>query len=91
MKPTFDEMTEKEFMQTMEAYINRDVDAVPVDTFFEWLANVERTRAEEVIEMTVSVQGNQVALQGPEGLVIQGNELVLGNRRLVFKAASPAV
>ena len=50
-------MTEEGFLDTMEGYISREVDAVPVDTFCEWLANVERARAEEVIEMTVSVAG----------------------------------
>jgi hypothetical protein len=49
---------------------------------------LETARAQEVIEVTATVEADGLRLSGPEGVVVHGNEIIVNGKRIVVKLAS---
>jgi hypothetical protein len=53
--------------------------------FFELLAEIERRRAHETMEVTVRLINGQVEFQPANGIHAHGNELWVDDKRVVVK------
>lgn len=78
-------MTTNSLDDRFEAYLTRDDDALTGRQFFELLAEIERRRAQETMEVTVRLINGQVEFQPANGIHAQGNELWIDDKRVVVK------
>jgi len=83
-------MSETEFEAFLDRIATGEFEDLTLPSFLDTLWALQAARAEEVIEMTVTMEGEQVSLDGPQGVIVHGNELVVGGKRLVFKAGAHA-
>ena len=70
-----------------EAYLARDDDALIGSGFFETLAEIERRRTQETVEVTLRLVDGQVQFEPSEQVRAQGNVLWVGDKRVVLKVA----
>jgi hypothetical protein len=77
-----DEQDEK-----FEAYLARDDDAHTGSRFFELMAEIERRRAQEPIEVTLRVVNGKAQFEPSDQARAEGNTLWVGDKRVVVKVA----
>lgn len=80
-------MNKARFDRAFESFIGDDEEQITVSTFFETLAEIEHERAEKVIELEAQVIGNQLLFAPSPDVAVNGNEIVLGNQRIVVRMA----
>jgi hypothetical protein len=68
-----------------EAYLARDDDALVGSQFFEVLAEIERRRAQEAIEVTLRVVNGHAQFEPSDQARAEGNTLWVGDKRVVVK------
>ena len=89
------DLSEAEFDKLIDGYIDRTASGngeLPADVFVDLLA--ERTAAANAapVVLSIDVRGNQLVITlDREGgdVIVQGNEVVIGGRRLVLRLAQP--
>lgn len=92
-QPTFASMSDTAFEQLIDRYIERtaaDETDVPGDIFFDLLLERMVARSNETITLAVVVDNDQVTILPDReigDLVIRGNEIFIGGRRLIFQLA----
>jgi len=70
-----------------EAYLSRDDDAIAGGQFFEILAEIERRRAREPLEVTLRVVNGQAQFDPSSQARAEGNSLWVGDQRVIVKLA----
>mgnify|MGYP002784180346 CR=1 FL=1 len=80
-------MNKARFDRAFQSFINNDDEQVTANTFFETLAEIERERAEKVIELQAHLVGDQLEFIPSPDVAVNGNEIVLGNQRIVVRMA----
>jgi hypothetical protein len=70
-----------------EAYLARDDDMFVGSQFFELMAEIERRRAHEAIEVTLRVVNGQAQLEASGEARAEGNTLWVGDKRVIVKVA----
>jgi hypothetical protein len=80
-------VTDDDLDGTFEAYLARDDDALLGSQFFEILAEIERRRAQESIEVTLRVVNGQAQFEPSDQARAEGNTLWVGDKRVVVKVA----
>ncbi len=80
-------MSPDDLDEKFEAYLTRDDDAHTGSQFFELLAEIERRRAQESIEVTLRVVNGQAQFEPSDQARAEGNILWVGNKRVVVKVA----
>ena len=88
------DMTVKEFEQALDDYIVREQTEVPVSTFFEALALIDREKQEtaRVIRLRTRVVDGMLAFFPPElgtAITVEGNEIVLEDGRRILLEFAP--
>jgi hypothetical protein len=78
-------VTEDELDRKFETFLARDDDTLPASSFFEALAEIERRRTRETIEVTLRVVNGQAQFEPSDQVRAQGNILWLGDKRVVVK------
>ena len=73
-----------------EQYLARDDDALMGSQFFEILAEIERRRAQEPIEVTLRVVNGQAQFEPSDRARTEGNTVWVGDRRLVVTVVAHA-
>ena len=73
--------------EQFEAYLTRDDDALIGSQFFETLAEIERRRAQETIEVTLRLVNGRAQFEPSDHIRTQGNTLWVGDKRIVVKMA----
>ena len=71
--------------EQFEAYLTRDDDALIGCQFFETLAEIERRRAQETIEVILRLVNGRAQFEPSNHIRTQGNALWLGDKRTVVK------
>jgi hypothetical protein len=71
--------------EQFEAYLARDDDALTGSQFFETLAEIERRRAQEIIEVTLRLVNGRAQFEPSDHIRTQGNALWVGDKRIVVK------
>jgi hypothetical protein len=80
-------MTHDPLDERFEAYLTRDDDALTGSQFFEILAEIERRRAQETIEVTLRLINSQAQFEPSDKIRTQGNVLWVGDKRIVVRVA----
>jgi hypothetical protein len=86
------EMSYGEFESLVDNYIDRSAqvdDEMPASTFFELLFEQAARRVKETIEVEGDIVGDQLILRVPPGVEtavqVRGNEILVGNQRIVVR------
>ena len=80
-------MTADDLDGQFEAYLARDDDTLVGSQFFELLAEIERRREHEAIEVTLRVVNGQAQFEPSSQARAEGNTLWVGDKRVVVKVA----
>jgi len=80
-------MTHDPLDERFAAYLTRDDDALTGSQFFEILAEIERRRAPETIEVTLRLINRQAQFEPSDKIRTQGNVLWVGDKRIVVRVA----
>jgi hypothetical protein len=80
-------MTRNDLDTKFETYLGRDDDVLIGSQFFEVLAEIERRRAQETIEVTLRVVNGQAQFEPSGQIRAQGNALWMGDKVVVVKVA----
>ena len=81
-------MSKQRFDKAFAQFIQQDEEPITPPTFFETLAEIERERAPKVIELQASLIGGQLQFTPSPELSVHGNEIVLGEKRIVVHMSS---
>ena len=73
--------------EQFESYLTRDDDALLGSQFFETLAEIERRRAQETIEVTLRLVNGRAQFEPSDHIRTQDNALWVGDKRIVVKMA----
>jgi hypothetical protein len=86
------DMSYGEFESLIDSYIDRSAqegDEMPAATFFELLFEQAARRVKETIEVEGDIVGDQLILRVPAGVEtavqVRGNEILVGNQRIVVR------
>ncbi len=80
-------MNKARFDRAFESFIGNDDEQITASAFFETLAEIEHEREEKVIELQACVVGDQLRFTPSPDVAVNGNEIVLGNQRIVVRMA----
>lgn len=89
-----EEMSPEEFEQVLDDFITREQTEVPVSTFFEALALIDREKREaaQVIRLQTRVVGDRLVFSPPgseAAITVEGNEIVLEDGRRILLELVP--
>jgi hypothetical protein len=71
--------------EQFEVYLTRDDDALIGSQCFETLAEIERRRTQETIEVTLRLVNGRAQFEPSDHIRTQGNALWVGDKRIVVK------
>ena len=80
-------MNTKILDEKFEAYLARDDEALIGSQFFEILAEIERRRTPETIDVKLRVVEGQAMFEPSDKIRALGNELWVGDKRIVVEMA----
>ncbi len=80
-------MNKARFDSAFENFIRNDEEQITARAFFETLAEIEQERAEKTIESQASIVGGQLQFTPSPDVTVNGNEIVLGNQRIVVRVS----
>ena len=81
-------LTAQEFEQVMNEVATPDFHDLTTDDFFAALAAIDAEMPQETLELTASVSNGQLIFLEPAPLHAHGNEIRLGDKRVVIKLVS---
>ena len=90
------EMSQPEFDALIDGYIEREsksYGAMPAEIFFDLLLERIEKKAKRAVNVKVVVTGNRLTLvpdHKSDDIVVRNNEVLVGERRLVFQLAAGA-
>jgi len=87
-------MPSEEFEQSLDDFITREQSEVPVSTFFEALALIDREKREaaRVIRLRTRIVDGQLVFSPPEAetaITVERNEIVLEDGRRILLEYAP--
>ncbi|MBM3234807.1 hypothetical protein FJZ31_00770 [Candidatus Poribacteria bacterium] len=88
---TFEELTPEESDKLIEAMLSEDFGELTLNEFFTALAAIDEEEQREVIELTGSVKDSQFVFKEPAPLRVKGNEILLGDKRIIIKLLPEAI
>lgn len=81
-------MSKKRFDQAFAKFIRRDEEKITPQTFFQTLAEIERERAQKTIELEAQIVEGQLQFAPSPELTVRGNEIFLGDQRIIVHVSS---
>jgi hypothetical protein len=90
---TFAEMSDAEFDALIDGYIEREAAGygeMPADIFFDLLLERSAAKARQPLNLEVTVVDDQLVITPDRetgDVIVRGNEILVGERRLVFQLA----
>jgi hypothetical protein len=84
------EMTEEEFDVLLDKLAEGEFGALTPSAFMEALWTLTAQQAEEVIEVAAEVLGDELRFEPTAALPVRGNEILIGDKRLVVRLKRPA-
>jgi hypothetical protein len=68
-------------------FIRRGEEKVPPRTFFQVLAEIERTRADNTIELRARLVGGKLQFEPSSEITVHDNEIFVGKHRIVVRVS----
>jgi hypothetical protein len=87
-KDSFGELSDAEFNQMIDAVASPDFHDLPISAFATALAAIDAEAPSETVELIASIENGQLAFHEPAPLYAHGNEIQLGNKRVVIRLAA---
>jgi len=93
---TFAEMSEAEFDTLLDDYIEREAASygeVPAEIFFDLLLERSAAKTRQPLHLEVTVVDDHLVITPDREMgdvIVRGNEVLVGERRLVFQLAGAA-
>jgi hypothetical protein len=84
-KENFGDLTGEEFDEVIAAFGSPGFHDLAPDVFFTALAAIDKEPARETLELTATIIDGQLNFLEPAPLYARGNEIQLGDKRLVIK------
>jgi hypothetical protein len=82
---TFDELSQEEFNQLIDGFIERGDDEMELSTFFTVMHELEAKRCSKVIELAGEIVNGQVVFDTLSPVPVQPNEIYVGDTKIVLK------
>jgi len=83
-------MGEQEFNGLLDNVAEAEFDKLTPSAFMEALWALKAQQADEVIEVTAEVVGDELCFEPTAALPVRGNEILLGGKRVVVRLKRPA-
>ena len=80
-------MSKAHFDRALTAYIRAGEEKISPRTFFHTWAEIEQEHVEKTIELQASIVGGRLQFAPSPDVSVSGNEIVLGNQRIVVKVS----
>ncbi len=81
----FSDLTPEEFEQVITNALSPDFHDLAPEDFFTALAAIDEEEPRETLELTAAVRNGQIAFLEPAPLHARGNEIRLGDKRVIIK------
>jgi hypothetical protein len=82
-------MSDREFESILDQIGENDPDMIRLPDFMETLWALCVKKATNVIELKAKLVNNHVEIEAPEGVAVHGNEIILGEHRIILNWATP--
>ncbi len=82
---SIDEMTTDEFESFLVQVQEAEFDPLSFPAFMDMLWALQAERTDEVIEISAKLVDGDLCIETSAELPVRGNELILGNKRIVIK------
>ncbi|MCI0488624.1 MAG: hypothetical protein L0229_18710 [Blastocatellia bacterium] len=84
-----EEMSEQEFDTLLDKIADAEFDKLTPSAFLDAVWALKARQAEEVIEVTVEVVGDELHFEPGSALPVRGNEIFLAGKRVIVKLKRP--
>jgi len=84
-KKTIADLTTEEFNELIDGFIQREDDRIEPSTFLKAVAELERERAREVIEITGKLVDGEIIFDEPAPLPVGRSSIFFGDTQIVMK------
>ncbi|MGH7596633.1 MAG: hypothetical protein ACREOI_09785 [bacterium] len=81
-------LTDREFDHVLDQIGENDPDMITLPDFMEILWALRSKSVNNVIELTAKLIDDHIVIEAPEGVAVQGNEVILGNHRIILRWAN---
>jgi len=81
---TIDNMTNQEFEHILDQIGDQDPDMISATDFMATLWEIRSKDVNNVIELTARFKDDHVEIEAPDGVAVHGNEVILGNQRIII-------
>jgi hypothetical protein len=88
MQKTIDKMSDREFESILDQIGENDPDMIRLPDFMETLWALRAKEASKVIELNARIVNDHIEIEAPEGVAVHGNEVILGNHRIILNWAA---
>ena len=93
-KRMIEDYTPEEFEAVLNAFVEREIEDVPMDDFFVALAEIDRRRRQEVIQVQGRIVQGQLVFSpphsAPSAVTVEGNQIILDQTRRIVVTLEPA-
>lgn len=79
---TIENMTDLEFNNILDQIGDKELDMMSATNFMETLWEICSKHANDVIELTAKLVDDHIEIEAPDGVAVQGNEIILGKQRI---------
>lgn len=87
LKP-ISKMTDQEFDHILDQIGEKDPDTITLPDFMETLWMLHSKNVNNVIELTAKLIDDHIEIEAPEGVAVRGNEVILGDHRIILRWAN---
>ena len=89
-----EDYTQEEFEAVLNAFVEREIEDVPMDDFFAALAEIDHCRRQEVIYVQGQIIQGQLVFSPPypaaSTVTVEGNQIILDQTRRIVVTLEPA-
>ena len=80
-------MSKKRFDKAFTKFLQGGDEKISPKTFFEVLEQIERDRIQHTIELRAKIVGQELQFEPSPEISVHGNEIRLGDKRIVVKVS----
>ncbi len=88
-----EDYTPDEFEAVLNAFVEREIEDVPMDDFFAALAEIDRRRRQEVVQVQGRIVQGQLVFSLPRfaspAVAVEGNQIILDQTHRIVVTLEP--
>jgi hypothetical protein len=92
-KRMIEDYTPDEFEAVLNAFVEREIEDVPMDDFFAALAEIDRRRRQEVVQVQGRIVQGQLVFSlprfAPPTVTVEGNQIILDRIHRIVVTLEP--